>query len=168
MLQGIFGDAAFAKMKKGARVVNVARGGVIDDEALVRALDAGIVAQAALDVFSKEPPAGNPLVSRPDVVCTPHLGASTVEAQEDVAVEIAEAVVDALQVRSLPAYDDRNSVGCLCPPGASTCLVACKDRRFWLGYPRRETGARMNASILSPRKTTWQAPGECWTLRGMV
>ena len=85
-------------MKKGARVVNVARGGVIDDESLNRALDAGIVAQAALDVFSKEPPTNNPLVGRPDVVCTPHLGASTVEAQEDVAVEIAEAVVEALQV----------------------------------------------------------------------
>ena len=61
-MQGIFNDAAFSKMKKGARVVNVARGGVIDDESLVRALDAGIVAQAALDVFNKEPPVGNPLV----------------------------------------------------------------------------------------------------------
>ena len=97
-VQGIFNDEAFSKMKKGARVVNVARGGVIDDEALVRALEAGTVAQAALDVFSKEPPTDSPLVARPDVVCTPHLGASTVEAQEDVALEIAEAVVDALQV----------------------------------------------------------------------
>ena len=67
-----------------------------------RALDSGIVAQAALDVFSKEPPVDNPLVGREDVICTPHLGASTVEAQEDVAVEIAEAVVDALQVPFLP------------------------------------------------------------------
>lgn len=100
ILQGIFNDEAFSKMKKGARVVNVARGGVIDDEALCRALDSGIVAQAALDVFSKEPPTGNPLVARPDVICTPHLGASTKEAQEDVAVEIAEAVVEALQVCS--------------------------------------------------------------------
>lgn len=101
-VQGIFNDEAFSKMKKGARVVNVARGGVIDDDSLNRALDAGIVAQAALDVFSKEPPTDNPLVGRPDVVCTPHLGASTVEAQEDVAVEIAEAVVEALQVCILP------------------------------------------------------------------
>lgn len=90
-------------MKKGARIVNVARGGVIDDESLVRALDSGVVAQAALDVFAKEPPTGNPLVGRDDVVCTPHLGASTKEAQEDVAVEIAEAVVDALQVTPLIA-----------------------------------------------------------------
>ena len=96
--KGLFGDAAFAKMKRGARVVNVARGGVIDDDALVKALDSGIVAAAALDVFEKEPPpADHPLTKRPDVVCTPHLGASTAEAQDDVGVEIAEAVIDALQ-----------------------------------------------------------------------
>ena len=86
-------------MKKGARIINVARGGVIDDDSLVRALDAGIVAGAALDVFEIEPPAAdNPLVGRPDVICTPHLGASTKEAQEEVAYEIAEAVISALAV----------------------------------------------------------------------
>ncbi|CAL5222438.1 g4801 [Coccomyxa viridis] len=95
--KGMFNDDAFGKMKKGARIVNVARGGVIDEAALARALDNGQVAQAALDVFQKEPPpADNPLVGRPDVVCTPHLGASTREAQEGVALEIAEAVVAAL------------------------------------------------------------------------
>ncbi|KAK9817004.1 hypothetical protein WJX72_008115 [[Myrmecia] bisecta] len=94
----MFNDGAFAKMKKGARIVNVARGGVIDEPALARALDQGLVAQAALDVFSSEPPGpDNPLINRPDVVCTPHLGASTTEAQEGVAVEIAEAVIDALK-----------------------------------------------------------------------
>ncbi len=75
----------------------MARGGVIDDDALVRALDSKQVAAAALDVFEIEPPLPtNPLVKRPDVICTPHLGASTVEAQEGVAVEIAEAVIGAL------------------------------------------------------------------------
>lgn len=98
-LQKIFNDDAFGKIKKGARIINVARGGVIDEEALIRALDSGVVAQAALDVFSKEPPTGNPLVNRPDVVCTPHLGASTAEAQEGVAIEIADAVVGALKVQ---------------------------------------------------------------------
>eukprot|EP00898_Chlorokybus_atmophyticus_P003208 jgi/Chlat1/3889/Chrsp26S08861 len=93
----LFNDDTFAKMKRGARLVNVARGGVIDEPALARALDSGIVAQAALDVFTVEPPpADNPLVGRPDVVVTPHLGASTVEAQDGVAVEIAEAVIGAL------------------------------------------------------------------------
>ncbi|CAN0878887.1 D-3-phosphoglycerate dehydrogenase 1, chloroplastic [Linum grandiflorum] len=75
-------DETFAKMKKGVRIVNVARGGVIDEEALVRALDSGIVAQAALDVFTVEPPSpDSKLVLHENVTVTPHLGASTIEAQ---------------------------------------------------------------------------------------
>ncbi|CAO2814879.1 unnamed protein product [Amaranthus hypochondriacus] len=90
-------DETFAKMKKGVMIVNVARGGVIDEDALVRALDSGIVAQAALDVFTKEPPAkDSKLVLHEKVTATPHLGASTMEAQEGVAIEIAEAVIGAL------------------------------------------------------------------------
>lgn len=92
----VFNDESFRKMKKGVRIINVARGGVIDDEALVRALDSGIVAQAALDVFTKEPPVDNKLVQHEKVIVTPHLGASTIEAQEGVAIEIAEAVAGAL------------------------------------------------------------------------
>ncbi|XP_042488657.1 D-3-phosphoglycerate dehydrogenase 1, chloroplastic [Macadamia integrifolia] len=94
----IFNDEAFSKMKKGVRIVNVARGGVIDEDALVRALDAGIVAQAALDVFTVEPPPkDSKLVHHESVTVTPHLGASTMEAQEGVAIEIAEAVAGALK-----------------------------------------------------------------------
>ncbi|XP_058728734.1 D-3-phosphoglycerate dehydrogenase 2, chloroplastic-like [Vicia villosa] len=93
----VFNDNAFAKMKKGVRIINVARGGVIDEDALVRALDSGTVAQAALDVFTEEPPAkDSKLVQHENVIATPHLGASTKEAQEGVAIEIAEAVVGAL------------------------------------------------------------------------
>lgn len=92
----VFNDESFGKMKKGVRIINVARGGVIDEEALVRALDSGIVAQAALDVFTKEPPVDNKLVQHEKVIVTPHLGASTIEAQEGVAIEIAEAVAGAL------------------------------------------------------------------------
>ncbi|GER52314.1 D-3-phosphoglycerate dehydrogenase [Striga asiatica] len=94
----IFNDTTFSKMKKGVRIINVARGGVIDEDALVRALDSGIVAQAALDVFTEEPPyKDSKLVQHENVTVTPHLGASTKEAQEGVAVEIAEAVVGALR-----------------------------------------------------------------------
>ncbi|XP_057495529.1 D-3-phosphoglycerate dehydrogenase 1, chloroplastic-like [Actinidia eriantha] len=94
----ILNDETFAKMKKGVRIINVARGGVIDEEALVKALDAGIVAQAALDVFTVEPPLkDSKLVLHEQVIATPHLGASTMEAQEGVAIEIAEAVVGALK-----------------------------------------------------------------------
>ncbi|KAJ7962705.1 D-3-phosphoglycerate dehydrogenase [Quillaja saponaria] len=94
----VFNDETFSKMKKGVRIVNVARGGVIDEDALVRALDSGIVAQAALDVFTEEPPPkDSKLVQHENVTVTPHLGASTKEAQEGVAIEIAEAVVGALK-----------------------------------------------------------------------
>ncbi|KAI4382020.1 hypothetical protein MLD38_008032 [Melastoma candidum] len=93
----VFNDETFSKMKKGVRIINVARGGVIDEDALVRALESGVVAQAALDVFTEEPPPkDSKLVHHPNVTVTPHLGASTKEAQEGVAIEIAEAVVGAL------------------------------------------------------------------------
>jgi D-3-phosphoglycerate dehydrogenase / 2-oxoglutarate reductase len=82
-----------AKMKRGARIVNCARGGLIDEEALYDALKSGQVAAAALDVYETEPPpADYPLRSLPNVVFTPHLGASTAEAQESVGIEIAEAI----------------------------------------------------------------------------
>ncbi|XP_057797052.1 D-3-phosphoglycerate dehydrogenase 2, chloroplastic-like [Salvia miltiorrhiza] len=94
----LFNDEAFAKMNKGVRLINVARGGVVDEDALLRALDTGIVAQAALDVFAEEPPFRDArLAQHENVIATPHLGASTKEAQEQVAVEIAEAVVGALR-----------------------------------------------------------------------
>jgi len=78
----IFNDETFAKMKKGVRIINVARGGVVDEDALLRALDNGTVAQAALDVFTEEPPPrDSKLVQHENVTVTPHLGASTTEAQ---------------------------------------------------------------------------------------
>ena len=85
-------------MRKGAIIVNAARGGVVDEHALARALVSGHLGAAALDVFEEEPlPADHPLRSAPRLVMTPHLGASTAEAQHNVAVEIAEAVRDALE-----------------------------------------------------------------------
>ncbi|XP_057967762.1 D-3-phosphoglycerate dehydrogenase 1, chloroplastic-like [Malania oleifera] len=96
--KNIFNDENFSKVKKGVRIINVARGGVIDEDALVRALDSELVAQAALDVFTEEPPPkDSKLVQHENVTVTPHLGASTKEAQEGVAIEIAEAVVGALK-----------------------------------------------------------------------
>ncbi|KAL9274220.1 D-3-phosphoglycerate dehydrogenase 2, chloroplastic-like protein [Drosera capensis] len=87
----LFNDETFPKMKKGLRIINVSRGGVIDEDALVRALDSGTVSQAALDVFREEPPPKDSrLVLHENVIVTPHLGASTKEAQEGVAIEIAE------------------------------------------------------------------------------
>ena len=85
-----------AKTKVGVRIVNCARGGLIDEAALRAALDAGHVAGAAIDVFVEEPAKSNPLFGHPNVVCTPHLGAATSEAQENVALQVAEQMSDYL------------------------------------------------------------------------
>ncbi len=85
-----------SKTCKGVRIVNCARGGLVDEEALRKALDEGHVAGAAFDVFAQEPATENPLFGHPHVVCTPHLGASTSEAQEKVALQIAEQMADYL------------------------------------------------------------------------
>jgi D-3-phosphoglycerate dehydrogenase len=98
--RGLLNDQTLARCKKGVRVVNCARGGIIDEKALLRALQSGHVGGAALDVFESEPPKGNPLLEHPKVIATPHLGASTEEAQEKVAVQIAHEIVDALHGRS--------------------------------------------------------------------
>ncbi len=96
--RGLIGRDAFRKMKPTAFVLNVARGGVVDEKALIEALDEGLISGAALDVFSKEPPpSDSPLLKHPKIVVTPHLGGSTVEAQEQVARDIAEQVLTVLQ-----------------------------------------------------------------------
>ena len=85
-----------AKTKKGVRIVNCARGGLIDEAALKEALDSGHVAGAALDVFAEEPAKASPLFGTPNFICTPHLGASTTEAQVNVALQVAEQMADYL------------------------------------------------------------------------
>jgi D-3-phosphoglycerate dehydrogenase len=92
----LIGAAQLARMRRGARIVNCARGGIINEEALAAALASGHIAGAALDVFVQEPPGDHPLLKLPGVVVTPHLGASTVEAQESVAREAAQLLIDFL------------------------------------------------------------------------
>ena len=90
--RNIISAEAIAKMKDGVRIINCARGGLVDEVALYDALKAGKVAGAALDVFLEEPAQNNPLFELPNVICTPHLGASTTEAQENVALQVAEQI----------------------------------------------------------------------------
>jgi len=95
--KGMLNAAAFAKMKKGVRVLNCARGGIINEKDLYDAVKSGQVAGAALDVYETEPlPKEFPLRELPQVIMTPHLGASTDEAQENVGIEVAEAITDYL------------------------------------------------------------------------
>ena len=94
--RNIIDISAILKMKKGVRIINCARGGLIVEADLKAALDSGHVAGAALDVFETEPATAHPLFGHPKVVCTPHLGASTTEAQENVALQVAEQMSDYL------------------------------------------------------------------------
>jgi D-3-phosphoglycerate dehydrogenase len=112
--KGLLNKEAFAKMKDGVRIINCARGGIIVEEDLKEALDSGKVAGAALDVFETEPATGNVLFGHPNVICTPHLGASTTEAQVNVALQVAEqmadylmngAITNALNMPSISAED---------------------------------------------------------------
>jgi D-3-phosphoglycerate dehydrogenase / 2-oxoglutarate reductase len=94
--KNIISAEAIAKMKKGVRIINCARGGLVDEAALKAALDSGHIAGAAMDVFSEEPAKTNILFGHEKVVATPHLGASTEEAQENVALQVAEQIADYL------------------------------------------------------------------------
>lgn len=111
--RALLGAEQFARMKKGARIVNCARGALIDEPALSAALTSGHVAAAAIDVYENEPPVGSPLLTAPNIVLTPHLAASTQEAQTAVSVEAVEVLLaylmrgeirSAVNVHSLPAH----------------------------------------------------------------
>ncbi len=93
---GLINEAAIEKMKVGAMVINCARGGMVDENALHRGLTSGKLRGAALDVFETEPPGDNPLLDLDSVICTPHLGASTEEAQRNVAIDVARQIADYL------------------------------------------------------------------------
>jgi D-3-phosphoglycerate dehydrogenase / 2-oxoglutarate reductase len=89
----VLGQNEFTKMKKGVRLVNAARGGVIDEKALLQALDSGLVSYAALDVFENEPNPAKELLSHPKIACTPHIGAATLEAQDRIGLELADLII---------------------------------------------------------------------------
>jgi D-3-phosphoglycerate dehydrogenase / 2-oxoglutarate reductase len=94
---GLLNKEAFEQMKDGVMIINCARGGIVDEDSLYNALQSGKVAGAALDVFENEPPGTCPLIEHEHLICTPHLGASTQEAQTKVAVDVAGQVIDYLK-----------------------------------------------------------------------
>lgn len=99
--KGLINEEYLQKTKKGVRLINCARGGIIDEKALVRAVQSGHVAGAALDVFEKEPVADPELLQNPNIIVTPHLGASTVEAQEKVAQEVSAEIIEIFESQSI-------------------------------------------------------------------
>ena len=101
MTHSMVDEQAFGSMKRGVRIICAARGGIIDESALLVALESGQVAGAALDVFASEPPSVTDLVRHPKVIATPHIGAQTVEAQSRAADDIANEVLAALKGESL-------------------------------------------------------------------
>jgi D-3-phosphoglycerate dehydrogenase / 2-oxoglutarate reductase len=95
--KNLIGAAEIARLPRGAVLVNAARGGLVDEAAVLQALDQGHLAGAVFDVFAEEPPRSSPLLLRPDVVATPHIGAATVEAQEKVGEEIVKLLLGKLR-----------------------------------------------------------------------
>lgn len=99
--RGLIDEAYLQKTKKGVRIINCARGGIIDERALVKAIQSGHVSGAALDVFAKEPVTDPELLENPNIIVTPHLGASTVEAQEKVAQEVSSEIIEIFETQSV-------------------------------------------------------------------
>ncbi len=137
-----------ALMKPGSYLINVARGGVVDEGALLAALKEGPLAGAALDVFSEEPPRDNPLIGLPNVITTPHLGASTAEAQVGVALEVAEAVLSVLRGDLVPTVVNAPMI----PPETLAELAPYVDLAERLGRMAiqlvRDTGGPAQARIV--------------------
>jgi len=98
--RNLIGKAEIAQLRRGSIIINVARGGIVDEAAVAEALESGHLAGAGFDVFLEEPPTGSPLLTAPNTLLTPHLGASTAEAQVLVAEEVAAQVLDVLEGRS--------------------------------------------------------------------
>jgi D-3-phosphoglycerate dehydrogenase / 2-oxoglutarate reductase len=124
--RNIISREAIARMKKGVRIVNCARGGLVDEAALADALKSGHVAGAALDVFETEPASESPLFGLENVVCTPHLGAATAEAQENVALQIAEQMADFLLTGAVSNAINMPSVSAEDAPRLKPYMELCR------------------------------------------
>ena len=155
---------AFAKMKDGVRVINVARGGLLVDTDLKEAIDSGKVAGAALDVFREEPVTDHPLFGHPAVVVTPHLGASTAEATDRAGYQAAEQVVAALTGGTVTSAVNVPAIAAEDLEALGGFLALCRDLgRIATAWPRapRWTGSRWSTAAGSPSATRVCSPSRC-------
>jgi|UniRef100_A0A8J4HB55 D-3-phosphoglycerate dehydrogenase len=135
--RNILSRAALARTKPGVRIINCARGGLLDEQALGEALRAGHVAGAALDVFEVEPATENPLFALDNVVCTPHLGAATAEAQENVALQVAEQMSDFLLSGAVANAINMPSVSAEDAPRLKPYMELCRQLGAFAGQLTR-------------------------------
>jgi D-3-phosphoglycerate dehydrogenase len=140
--RNILSGEALGKTKKGVRIINCARGGLVDEAALAEAIKSGHVAGAALDVFETEPATDSPLFGLENVVCTPHLGAATTEAQENVALQVAEQMSDFLLTGAVTNAINMPSVSAEDAPRLKPYLELC---RLLGGFAGQLTQAREGA-----------------------
>jgi D-3-phosphoglycerate dehydrogenase len=140
--RNILSGEALGKTKKGVRIINCARGGLVDEAALAEAIKSGHVAGAALDVFETEPATDSPLFGLENVVCTPHLGAATAEAQENVALQVAEQMSDFLLTGAVTNAINMPSVSAEDAPRLKPYLELC---RLLGGFAGQLTQAREGA-----------------------
>ena len=131
--RNILSEENLAKTRRGVRIINCARGGLVDEVALRAALDSGHVAGAAFDVFVTEPATENPLFGHPNVICTPHLGASTSEAQENVALQIAEQMADYLLSGAIANAINFPSISAEEAPRLKPFVALCEKLGSFLG-----------------------------------
>ncbi len=143
----LIGAKEIAQMKKAVRLINCARGGIIDEQALHQAITEGKVAGAAIDVFEEEPPKNHPLCQLDQVVCTPHLGASTQEAQLNVAIEITKQVADALLGRGI-----RNAVNM---PSVDAQTLKVLQPYITLGERLGSLGAQLSGGQIAEIRVTY-------------
>ncbi|MEK7386011.1 MAG: phosphoglycerate dehydrogenase [candidate division NC10 bacterium] len=143
----MIGAKELAAMKRGVRLINCARGGIIDETALHQAITAGRVAGAAIDVFEQEPPKDHPLLALEQVICTPHLGASTQEAQLNVAIEVAQQVADALLGRGI-----RNAVNM---PSVDAQTLKVLQPYLVLGERLGSLGAQLSGGQVAEVRVTY-------------
>ena len=143
-------NQAFAKMKNGVRILNCARGGIIEENALLEAIEDGKVAGAALDVFEEEPATHHPLLSKPEVIATPHLGASTEEAQTLVAYDVSEEIL-----RILKGEPFKNAVNM---PSISSEVREVLEPYYYLGEKLGEMAIQL--VLEAPTKVTITYAGE--------